>query len=365
MIRGNGSAVMSKFFTIIGGVLIALVIGVVAALYWPEKTYQPFQVSKAYQTQADSFSIPPMPADWVWSSFEAGDETRLRWGHTGNSGTSDVTLLLIPGYTATLEMYGEHIDLLAERGFHVVGLDLRGQGGSDRYFDDRPEKLWVDDFSTYSDDVAGFIQSLNFSSDHLVIPIAISFGGHVAIRMAMEHEGIVDGLVLVAPAIQPKAGNYEFDQALILMNFMRKIGLSERYVIGGGDWKPVGQDYSVAGIEWCSSEPKRLFLRDAVFTNNAALRVGGVTNQWGAEFFESSQLIRQPGRLNNVDIPILMFSAGRDDFVSTEVNETVCDKTLPQCKNIHYPETGHCLPQETDDVVFDILKTIESFALKL
>jgi alpha-beta hydrolase superfamily lysophospholipase len=356
---------MLKFFAGFSVIFLVLLFGAGAVLYWPEKAYQPFQVSDAYQKQADSFTVLPMPADWVWSSFVAEDKTKLRWGQTGNSGTADVTLLIIPGYTATLEMYGEHIDLLAERGFHVVGIDLRGQGGSERYFKEQPEKLWVEDFSIYSNDLALFIQSQDYGPERTVIPVAISFGGHVALRLGAEHSGMIDGLVLLAPAIEPKAGKYEFDQALKLMNGMRKMGLSKRYVLGGSDWKPVGQDYSVAGIEWCSSEAKRLFLRDAIFTNNPELRVGDATNQWGAEFFESSQYIRQSGILEIIEIPVLMFSADQDDFVSTATNEVVCEEALANCKNIGYPGTGHCLTQETDNVVFDILTKIESFALEL
>lgn len=355
---------MSKTLALAGAFLI-LLLCVASYFYWPEEAYQPFQVLEAYQEQANSYDVPEMPGDWQWSSFETKDKVNLRWGQTGNSGTSEITLLLIPGYTATLEMYGEHIDLLAERGFHVVGLDLRGQGGSERYFKEQPEKLWVEDFSIYSRDVADFIRDLHLKPDHKIIPVAISFGGHVALRMAVEYRDVVDGLVLVAPAIKPKAGKYNFDQALTLMNLMRRIGLSNRYVFGGGDWRPEGQDYTIAGPDLCSSEAKRLYLRDTIFTNNPKLRVGDVTNQWGAEFFKSSLFLRGSRVFDRLDTPILMISADQDDYVSTEVNKSLCDETLPACKNIHYSRTGHCLLQETDKVVFDILMNIESFALKL
>ena len=71
------------------------------------------------------------------------------------------SVMLIPGYTSSMDMYGEHVAMLAVRGYHVMGLDLRGQGGSDRHFPKQPETLWVEDFSVYSDDLAGFIKSQN------------------------------------------------------------------------------------------------------------------------------------------------------------------------------------------------------------
>lgn len=341
---------------------VGLLIFIAAIFLWPQKRYQPFQVSDAYQVQVDAFNVPNMPSDWEWRTFSVQDGAKLRWGETGNRGTADTTIIIIPGYTATLKMYGEHIDMLAERGFHVMGVDLRGQGGSDRHFAKQPEKLWVEDFSTYSDDLALFLKSQDFEPNRVVIPMAISFGGHVALRMAGDHPDSVDGLVLLAPAIEPKAGEMEFDKALGLMNFMRKMGQAKRYVPGGDNWKPFEEDYNVAGIELCSSNPKRLYLRDAIFTNNPEERVGDVTNQWGAEFFESSLYLREEGYLEAIKIPIFIASAEIDNFVNTTTNHQACDKRLPNCTSKQYQGAGHCLPQESDEIVFDIFDNVAALA---
>ncbi len=336
-----------------------------AFLFWPQKAYKAFQVSEAYQAQVDKFVVPPMPSDWAWNSFTTEDGTKLRWGETGNRGTADITVIIIPGYTATVKMYGEHADLLAKRGFHVIGVDLRGQGGSDRYFPKQPERLWVEDFSIYAEDIAAFIESQKFETDRKIVPMAISFGGHVALRTAGDYPNIFDGLFLVAPAIEPKAGDMSFSQALGVMDFMRKMGKGNRYVPGGDNWKPSVEDYTIAGIEYCSSNPKRLYLRDAIFTKNPSERVGDVTNQWGAEFFESSLYIRELGYLEAIEIPVFIASAEVDDFVSTETNIKACDNNLPICYHKTYPGTGHCLPQESDEVVLDMFDELQSLIERL
>jgi len=163
--------------------LIVIIVGIAAFFFWPEKAYKVYEVPDSYQAQVDKFNLPAMPADWTWHRFEAQDGTGLRWGQTGNRGASTVTLIMVPGYTATMSMYGEHVDRLARKGYHVIGVDLRGQGGSDRHFPKYPEKLWVDNFGVYSDDLAAFIKAQNFSDARTVIPMASSFGGHVATRM--------------------------------------------------------------------------------------------------------------------------------------------------------------------------------------
>lgn len=333
---------------VLKGFGLFLVVGALAFFFWPEKAYVPYQVTPAYQAQVDAFNLPDMPPDWVWKTFDAADGTTLRWGQTGNSKAAKATLVMIPGYTATMSMYGEHVDMLARRGYHVVGIDMRGQGGSQRHREAQPEKLWVDDFKDYSDDLAAFITTLPKSTDQPIIPVAISFGGHVGVRMAGDYPELVDGLFLLAPAIEPKAGDMSFDQAKNLMNWARRLGKSKHYLQGNENWKPFRENLSDAGIELCASNPKRLPNRDVVFTRNPAERVGGVTAQWGAEFFESSAYIREEGYLENIDVPMTMVSAEVDNFVSTQVNQSSCDSRFPNCQRLDLKGAGHCLLQESD-----------------
>lgn len=335
---------ISRVLKILG---LALIIGAIAFYFWPEKKYEPHKVDSAFQAQVDAFNLADFPPDWIWKRFETKDGTGLRWGETGNTGAAKATVIIVPGYTATMSMYGEHVDILARRGYHVIGLDLRGQGGSDRHRPKQPEKLWVDDFRTYSDDFADFIKSLP-QSERPIIPMAISFGGHVGLRMAGDHPGLVDGLFLMAPAIQPKAGDMSFSDAKFLMGWARRLGKSKHYLSGEDNWKPFNEDLSVANIDMCSSNPERLPNRDVVFTRNPEERVGGVTAQWGAEFYESSEYVRASGYLESVDVPIVMVSAEVDHFVVTGVNQEVCDTRFPKCKRLDLIGAGHCLFQESD-----------------
>lgn len=326
-----------------------LILGALAFFFWPEKTYKAHQVSAEYQAQVDAFYLPDMPPDWTWKTFDTEDGTTLRWGETGNGKAAKATLVIVPGYTATMSMYGEHVDLLARRGYHVVGIDMRGQGGSQRHRESQPEKLWVDDFEVYSDDLAAFIKTFPKTGGQPIIPVAISFGGHVGLRMAGDHPGLVDGLYLMAPAIKPKAGEMSFDQARGLMNWARRLGKSKHYLQGNDNWTPFREDLSEANIDLCASNPKRLPYRDVVFTRNPSERVGGVTAQWGAEFFESSVYIREPGFIESIEVPVTMVSAEVDHFVVTDVNQSACDSRFPNCRKLDLAGAGHCILQESDE----------------
>ena len=346
------------------GLAVSLIIGFIAFYFWPEKRYKPFQVDANFQAQVDAYHLPDMPPDWTWQRFETSDGTGLRWGETGNSGAAKATLIIIPGYTATMSMYGEHVDMLARQGYHVVGIDLRGQGGSDRYRDSQPEKLWVKNFSQYSNDLAEFIKSFPQTA-RPIIPMAISFGGHVAIRMSGDHPGLVDGLYLMAPAVIPKAGELAFKKAKSLMNWSRWLGKGKHYLQGDDNWKPFSDDLSIANIDMCSSNPKRLPNRDVVFTRYPAERVGGVTAQWGAEFFESSEYIREAGYLESIDVPVTMVSASVDHFVVTEENQKVCDSRFSDCVRLDLIDAGHCLFQESDAHLKQIFTALDELTLRV
>ncbi|MBC6403763.1 MAG: hypothetical protein GDA39_05830 [Hyphomonadaceae bacterium] len=94
-----------------------------------------------------------------------------------------------------------------------------------------------------------------------------------------------------------------------------------------------------------------MYYRDALFTRYPEPRVGGITNQYGAEFIESSELILSDGYLEKLDIPVTLISAEVDTFVVTEVNSYSCLKTIPDCREVLIPSTGHCLTQEEDEVL--------------
>jgi len=354
---------ISRILKILG---IGLILGAIAFYFWPEKRYMAFEVDAAYQAQVDAYHLPDMPPDWTWKRFETRDGTGLRWGETGNAGAAKATLIMVPGYTATMSMYGEHVDMLARRGYHVVGVDLRGQGGSDRHRSNQPEKLWVDEFRVYSDDLAEFIRAMP-ESTRPIIPMAISFGGHVGVRMAGDYPDLIDGLYLMAPAIQPKAGTMPFHEAKFLMTWARRLGKSKHYLSGQDNWKPFNDDLSIANIDMCSSNPKRLPNRDVVFTRNPNERVGGITAQWGAEFFESSEYIREDGYLESIDVPLMMVSAEVDHFVVTELNQKVCAERFPNCETLDLVGAGHCLFQESDahlSKMFDSLDVLTARVLE-
>lgn len=353
---------MKQFVFIVLGLML---IAIIAFFAWPEKSYEPYEVSADYRAQVRKFVIPDMPQDWKWGKFTSADGVKMRFGQTGNSGSARATVVMIPGYTATMSMYGEQVGKIAARGYHVIGFDLRGQGGSDRARANQPEKLFIKDFKIYSNDVALFLQKLDLPEDRPVILMGMSFGGHVAFRVGGEHPDLVDGLLLLAPALRPKAGETSFEEALRLLKAGDLLGKDKRYLPGETDWKPYSEGNLLqVGIEHCASSPKRLPMRDAIFTLKPEQRVGGVTFSWGRHFFGSSEFVLQSGYPESLKKPVTMIHAELDKFVDTDINKEVCDKRMSDCVSIAIPGSGHCLTQETDPVLEEIYDALDAVVMR-
>ncbi len=119
-----------------------------------------------------------------WATSADGLRLRLAlWPTRGPRGT----ILLFPGRTEYIEKYGPTAADLADRGYHVLVIDWRGQGLSDRLLA-RREPGHVGQFSDYQTDVAAMVQAAH--DLHLPQPwflLAHSMGGAIGLRALMRH----------------------------------------------------------------------------------------------------------------------------------------------------------------------------------
>lgn len=122
---------------------------------------------------------PPAAARAVFT--HAADGTRLRLALWPAADPARGTLLLFPGRTEYLEKYDAAAGEFAAAGWHVLGMDWRGQGLSDRLLAD-PRPGHVEDFAAYQQDVA----ALTTAAGALELPrpwslLAHSMGGGIGL----------------------------------------------------------------------------------------------------------------------------------------------------------------------------------------
>lgn len=96
----------------------------------------------------------PSGARAFW--IRAEDGLRLRIAHYPGPELSSGTVLLFPGRTEYVEKYGHVARDFADRGFHTLTIDWRGQGLADRMTGD-PRTGHVDQFMDYQMDVSAML----------------------------------------------------------------------------------------------------------------------------------------------------------------------------------------------------------------
>src|SRR5687767_14521146 len=115
------------------------------------------------------------------------------------SDASRPTIILIHGYTASLYVWKTTAPMLADAGFHVVALDLLGFGYSDK-------PSWFDyKITSQARMVSRFMNRLGIGRATVV---GSSYGGAVALTLALDYPERVEKLVLVDAVINDEATNH-------------------------------------------------------------------------------------------------------------------------------------------------------------
>lgn len=267
----------------------------------------------------DLVSIPanPVPENAVSGMLTARDGVKLRFARWPPPPGRKGTVCLFQGRAEFIEKYFETVRELHARGFAVVTLDWRGQGGSDRLLDD-PRKGHIDDF-------ADFELDLDVLMNEVVLPdcpppifaIAHSMGGSVMLNIAKKGSRWFDRIVLSAPMID-LAGLRGSSLFRATARTLRYSGFGHSY-IPGGDSMPMGAGPYIGNP--LTSDPVRHARTKAVLEAEPALGIGSPTVGWANAAYRAISGFADFHFASKVRQPLMLIAAGRDEIVSTAAIE--------------------------------------------
>jgi lysophospholipase len=319
-------------------VTLALPIIAVAALllYNPNPaTQQPSLQQVANANAALEQPEAQLPSGWEWQSLDLSTGGRVRFGMAAGQGK--VIAVYVPGFTSMVEQYAPVLNALHAKGISVVGMDLPGQGGSSRLVA-HPQKAWVDDFNVYAGSIRAMVAKLR--SDYpgqKIILIGESLGGHSALRASMVRPALVDGLILVAPALHASTGGFPRWLANAVADAKTATGSGKEWGFGQGP-----RHFNMADpVHACGADPKRMELYHAWNIIMQDQRVGGATNEWVSALFRSEAVIEKAGNFSSAQVPVLLISPGNDRFTDPTYNEALCSRSK-NCRAIVLPKARHC-----------------------
>lgn len=307
-----------------------------------------------------SLAKNPVPGGAVSGHFRAHDGKMLRFARwEATRGPRRGTVCLFGGRGEYIEKYFEVTADLRRRGFAVATLDWRGQGGSERLLPD-PMKGHVLDFAEYDQDLLRFMKEIVLPDcPPPFLALAHSMGGNIMLRNAGRPGSWFDRMILTAPMLafnDAKVG-YPESVARRYAETGCLLGLSAHYVKGGtADPSEMG---SFEG-NLLTSDKERWSRNKAVLEVAPELGLGSPTVGWLRAAYRSMRLVSEPLYAKSVQVPLLLFAAGKDQIVSTKAVEDFGVR-LKVGTHLLLPGSRHEILQESDAIRLKFWAAFDSY----
>lgn len=287
---------------------------------------------------------------WTWKHV-SGSFGDVRIGAIDPTQKDKGSIVLLPGYSAPIEIYFETLRELRSDGFGVIALDWPSQGGSSRPLAER-EKIHTLSMDSHLEAARAVLaRSKNQGPFYM---LASSMGGQLGTRLLAGEPDLFKAAVLITPAY----GLNTQDTPEWLAKFMANLMPGENYTPGPQGWS---FDPDVLnGVSACSSDLERMQLWQAWMIEKPELRIGGMTFDFLDALFESAEASRSNEILSAVQVPVFMATAGVDGYVQTPVAQQSCD-VMQNCALHHYEDAKHCLLEERDAFRVDLMAKMRAF----
>jgi lysophospholipase len=286
----------------------------------------------------------PVPNGAAVSTVRASDGRALRAASFAPQGATRGTVALFQGHNEFIEKYFETINDLLERDFHVVTMDWRGQGGSERELDN-PRKGHVDDFSHYQRDLDAFIAQVLESRPPPWFALAHSMGAAILLETAHSGRSPFQRLVLSAPMID--IANLLFPRgARWLADTLDMLGLGGMFIPGGKGASFIEEDFEGNKL---TSDPIRFARNARILAKAPQLAIGDPTISWVNAAFRQMKRFESPDYPRRARAPTLIVASGRDEIVSTRATERFAQR-LDLATLVTIPGARHEIMMERDEL---------------
>jgi lysophospholipase len=290
----------------------------------------------------------PVPSGATTGFFKGHDGIRLRFARwDATRGPRRGTVCLFHGRGEFIEKYFEMVADLRRRGFTVATMDWRGQGGSDRLLSN-PRKGHVHSFADFDRDLAQFMKEVALPDcQPPFIALAHSMGGHILLRNATAGSWF-SRMVLSAPmiSISPKQMGFPAPIPRLYSEVMCALALGRLYAPGGNDDALEMEPFEGNPL---TSDRERYARNSAIVQAAPRLGLGSPTIAWLRAALRSVAGLTAPDYPTRVQVPLLLFAAGADSFVSTTHIEEFGVR-LKVGTHVLLPQARHEILQETDEV---------------
>jgi lysophospholipase len=268
--------------------------------------------------------------------------------------------VLLNGQTEFVEKYFEVIDELRGRGFGVVTMDWRGQGGSARTLRDSL-KVHVADFTEYDEDLETLLHDVvSPLSERPPIGLAHSMGGHNLLRTLHAKPGRFACAVLCAPMIAISTRGQPAWLARTVTASMALGGGSSGWVFGMAGRDPLKLTFASQIV---TSDPARFQRAKDLLAQNPNIRLAGPTWGWLEAAFRSMRKMRAHRYAAAIATPTLIIGAGKDRICISRAAKVFASH-MPEGHYVEIEGAEHEILMEQDGYREQFWKAFDDFVAR-
>lgn len=250
------------------------------------------------------------------------------------SSRTDRCIVISHGFCEFAEKYNELIYYFLKAGVSVYLLEHRGHGRSGRETLDA-EMVHVGDFGQYVEDFARFMEQVVTPAEKHCYLFAHSMGGAIGILLLEKYPKLFEGAVLSAPMCRMQTGKYPLWVAYLAASVNCLLGRQKQYAAGQGGFRDE-PDYAGSS---CLSEARYRYVFEKRLADKSCRTYGGSYGWVRAGIRAGWQLMRRQN-LRRIQIPVLLFAAGRDHMVDNREIRRFARRTT-QTEYLLIPEAKH------------------------
>jgi lysophospholipase len=250
---------------------------------------EPFAESRTPASLAPRFYPPE---GWAWGYIGVGDQPLQRYGVASTRRVPVATVVIVPGYGETAELWFETASDLINRGYTVWILDRAGQGGSGRYV--LPRDLgFVPSFDPEVAVLRELVRVVVRPTPGAPLILLTQADGAVVALSAVRSGLKVDGVIASSPQIAAP-------QEKALLGPVKRASAPP---LGWKPWSRETPDDSAAGR---THDAWRGQVGHAWMTANPDLRLASPSLGW-TKAFEAASRVMETGA-QQIRAPVLMFN---------------------------------------------------------
>lgn len=299
---------------------------------------------------------PYLDAHRTEGSFSSWDRVNIHYEATLLSGAIG-SVVISHGFVESAEKFREMTYWFSKMGYNVFAIDHRGHGRSHRIADDLA-LTDVAHFSDYVEDLHCFLKKIvkPHTKDLPLYLYGHSMGGAISILYLQKHPEVFAKTILTAPMLKPKTAGIPPPVTRGITGLLRIVGKGDRIVFIA---KPGFNENERFENSPDTSEERFEYYRQKRL-QNPYLQNSYPSYRWVNESLRIGRQMLNRSNCANITCPVLLFSAGKDDFVYRKEQERFISR-IPNGKTVYEERARHEIYMSTNDVMAGYLSQIECF----